>query len=87
MIPKIVERKILKVRKPGGLMQYLMTLPKEYVEELESKGVDTLLVAFDGGLGVFPKIPGFTEKALLTFLSKHHDLERLFSEQTRVANR
>jgi len=81
MIPKIVERKILKVKKPGGLTQYLMTLPKEYGEELESKNIDTLLVAFNGGLGVFPKTSGFTEKALLIFLSKHAALERLFSER------
>ena len=86
MIPKIVERKILKVKKPGGLIQYLMTLPKEYGEELESKNIDTLLVAFNGGLGVFPKTSGFTEKALLTFLSRHSDLERLFSECRRAAN-
>jgi hypothetical protein len=87
MIPRIVERKILKVKKPGGLTQYLMTLPKEYAEDLESKGVDTLLVAFDGGLGVFPKASGFTEKALVTFLSKHTDLEQLFSQGKRAATR
>ena len=86
MIPKIVERKILKVKKPGGLTQYLMTLPKEYGEELDSRNIDTLVVAFNGGLGVFPKTPDFTEKALLLFLSKHSDLERLFSESRRAAN-
>jgi hypothetical protein len=86
MIPRIVERKILKVKKPGGLTQYLMTLPKEYGEELESRNIDTLVVAFNGGLGVFPKTSDFTEKALLIFLSKHSDLERLFSEGRRAAN-
>jgi hypothetical protein len=86
MIPKIVERKILKVKKPGGLVQYLMTLPKEYGEELESKNIDTLIVAFNGGLGAFPKTSGFTEKALLIFLSKHSDLERLFSKGRRAVS-
>jgi hypothetical protein len=87
MVPKIVERKILKIKKPSGLTQFLMTLPKEYGEKLESRGIDTLLVAFDEGLGVFPKATSLTEKSLLTFLSKHSDLEKLFSEAKPPATR
>jgi hypothetical protein len=80
MFPKIVERKILVSTKPSGLKQYVITLPKEYAERLETEGVDTLFIAFNRGLGVFPKIEGFTEEALMTFLSKHPELTRLFSE-------
>ena len=80
MIPKIVERKILVSTKPGGLKQYTITLPKEYAKALEKEGVDTLFIAFNRGLGAFPKIPGFTEKALMAFLSKHPELTRLFAE-------
>ncbi|MDI6813844.1 MAG: hypothetical protein QMD10_09935 [Desulfitobacteriaceae bacterium] len=79
-IPKVVERKILVSTKPSGLKQYLITLPKEYAEQLEEDGVDTLFIAFNRGLGAFPKIHGFTEEALITFLSKHPELMRLFSE-------
>jgi len=79
-IPKIVERKIVAMRKPGGLKQYVITIPKDYAEELEKEGVDTLFIVFNRGLGAFPKIQGFTEEALMIFLSKHPELTRLFSE-------
>ena len=79
-IPKIVERKILVSTKPGGLKQYLITLPKEYAKKLEEEGIDTLFIVFNKGLGAFPKIPGFTEEALMTFLSKHSELTLLFAE-------
>jgi hypothetical protein len=79
MIPKIVERKITKMQKPGGLVQYLITLPKEYAESLDAQGIDSLLIAYNRGLGAFPKIPGFTEEALLTFLKEHPELVKLFA--------
>jgi hypothetical protein len=82
MIPQVITRKIIVLRKPGGLKQYILTLPKEYAEELEEKGIDTLLIAFNKGLCAFPKIPGFTEKAILTFLSEHPKLKQLFEEET-----
>jgi len=66
--------------KPSGLKQYMVTLPKEYAKKLDEEGVNTLFMAFNKGLGAFPKIPGFTEEALVTFLSKHPELTRLFSE-------
>lgn len=87
-IPKIVERKILVIKKKSGAKQYLMTLPKEYALKLEKKGVKSLFVVFNGGLGAFPKIPGFTEKALLTFLRHHPDLTRLYADiEVGVSNK
>ncbi len=79
-IPKIVEHKIIKLRKPDGSTQYLLTLPKEYAASLAKEGVDSLFIVFNRGLGAFPKIPGFTEKALTTFMQEHSELRRLFSE-------
>jgi len=79
MIPKIVERKITKMQKPGGLVQYLITLPKDYAESLDKQGIDTLLIAYNRGLGAFPMVPGFTEEALLTFLKEHPELVKLFA--------
>jgi len=83
MIPKIAEHKITVLKKPGGRKQYIMTLPKEYTQSLEKEGVDTLFIVFNKGLGAFPKIPGFTEDALLTFMKKHPKLAELFSATTR----
>jgi hypothetical protein len=79
-IPKIVEHKIIKLRKRNGSTQYTLTLPKEYAEALRKEDVDSLFIVFNRGLGAFPKIPGFTEKALIAFMEKHGDLQRLFSE-------
>jgi hypothetical protein len=79
-IPKIVERKIVVLEKPGGTKQYVITLPREYGASLEADGVRSLFIVFNRGLGAFPKIEGFTEEALMTFLSKHSELTRLFSE-------
>lgn len=77
-IPKIVEHKIIKLRKRDGSTQYLLTLPKEYAEALTKEGVDSLFIVFNRGLGVFPKIPGFTEKALTVFMQEHSKLQKLF---------
>lgn len=79
-IPKIVERKIVHSVKPGNYKQYTITLPKEYAEELERRGIDSLFIVFNFGLGAFPKFEGFTEKALLTFMQKHPELQQLFSQ-------
>jgi hypothetical protein len=79
-IPKIVERKIVEMRKPDGSTQYIITLPKEYGETLKAEGIDSLFIVFNYGLGAFPKHAHLTEQALLTFLQKHPELQRLFSE-------
>jgi hypothetical protein len=77
-IPKIVEHKIITLRKRDGSTQYTLTLPKEYAEGLRKEGIDTLFIIFNRGLGAFPKIPGFTEKALTTFMQEHSALQELF---------
>jgi len=79
-IPKIVEHKIVKMHKPDGSTQYIITLPKEYGENLERKGINSLFLVFNYGLGAFPKHEKLTEKALLTFMQKHPELTRLFSK-------
>lgn len=81
-IPKIVEHKIIKLRKRNGSTQYTLTLPKEYAEALRKEGVDSLFIVFNRGLGAFPKIPGFTEKALTTFMQEHSALQKLFVGKT-----
>jgi len=87
VILKVTERKITTLTKPGGKKQYILTLPKEYAEGLEREGIDSLFVVFNRGLGAFPKIPGFTEEAVLTFLQNHAELEKLFKETTKEASR
>ena len=77
-IPKIVEHKIITLRKRDGSTQYTLTLPKEYAEALKKEGIDSLFIIFNRGLGAFPKIPGFTEKALTTFMQEHSALQQLF---------
>jgi hypothetical protein len=79
-IPKIVEHKIINLRKPDGSTQYMLTLPKEYADALAKEGVDSLFIVFNRGLAAFPKIPGFTEKALTVFMQEHSELQKLFSE-------
>jgi hypothetical protein len=80
-IPKIVEHKIIKLHKPDGTTQYLLTLPKEYATSLTKEGVDSLFIVFDKGLGAFPKIPGLTEKMLTLFMQEHATIQKLFSEE------
>jgi hypothetical protein len=81
-IPKIVEHKIIQMRKRDGTTQYTLTLPKEFAEALTKEGIDSLYLIFDRGLGAFPKIPGFTEKALTTFMQEHQALQKLFTKTT-----
>ena len=83
-IPKIVEHKIIQMRKRDGTTQYTLTLPKEYAQSLRKEGIDTLYLIFDKGLGAFPKIPGFTEKALTTFMQEHQALQKLFTKTTQT---
>jgi len=83
LIPKIIEHKITILKKPDGKKQYIITIPKEYAERLEKEGVDSLFIVFNRGLGAFPKIPGFTEEALITFMQKHQELQKLFTETTK----
>ncbi len=73
------------MKKRNGSTQYTLTLPKEYAETLTKEGVDSLYIVFDRGLGAFPKIPGFTEKALTTFMQEHPALQELFTK-TAEAN-
>ena len=68
------------MRKRDGSTQYTLTLPKEYAEALRKEGIDSLYIVFDRGLGAFPKIPGFTEKALTTFMQEHAELQKLFTK-------
>lgn len=79
-IPKIVEHKIITMRKRDGSTQYTLTLPKEFAEALRKEGIDSLYIVFDRELGAFPKIPGFTEKALTTFMQEHSELQKLFTK-------
>jgi len=82
-IPKIVEHKIITMRKRDGSTQYTLTLPKEYAEALRKEGVHSLFIVYDRGLGAFPKVPGFTEKALTTFMQEHTALQELFVATTK----
>ena len=81
-IPKIVEHKIITLRKRDGSTQYTLTLPKEYAEALKKEGIDSLYIVFNRGLGAFPKVPGVTEKALTTFMQEHAALQELFAKTT-----
>lgn len=83
-IPKIVEHKIITMRKRDGSTQYTLTLPKEFAEALRKEGIDSLYIVFDRGLGAFPKIPGFTEKALTTFMQEHSALQKLFTKTSET---
>ena len=72
------------MRKPDGTTQYTLTLPKEFAEALTKEGINSLYLVFDRGLGAFPKIPGFTEKALTTFMQEHQALQKLFTKTTEA---
>jgi len=80
-IPKIFERKITVRRLPGGYKQYIMTLPKEYAEALKEKGINSLIVVFNYGLGCFPKTDKDTENAVMMFLKEHPEFEKMFVVQ------
>jgi hypothetical protein len=83
-IPKIVEHKIITMRKRDGSTQYTLTLPKEFAQGLTKEGINSLYIVFDRGLAAFPKIPGFTEKALTTFMQEHQALQKLFTKATET---
>jgi len=85
-VPKIVEHQIIVLTKPSGSKQYLLTIPKKFANELEKKGVRSLIIVHNGGLGCFPASGPETEKAVLTFLNKHEDLQRLFATEKRFKN-
>ncbi len=70
------------MRKRDGSKQYTLTLPKDFAEALRKEGIDSLYIVFNKGLGAFPKIPGFTEKALTTFMQEHSELQKLFTKTT-----
>ena len=72
------------MRKRDGTTQYTLTLPKEFAEALTKEGIDSLYLVFDRGLGAFPKIPGFTEKALTTFMQEHQALQKLFTKTAQA---
>jgi hypothetical protein len=72
------------MRKRDGSTQYTLTLPKEFAGSLIKDGIDSLYIVFDRGLGAFPKIPGFTEKALTTFMQEHSALEKLFTKTSET---
>ncbi|MGB9779111.1 MAG: hypothetical protein ACPLW8_06855 [Candidatus Bathyarchaeales archaeon] len=78
--PKIVEHKIVGMRKPNGSTQYIITLPKEYAETLKKKGIDSLFLIFNYSLCAFPKHGQLNEQVLITFLQKDSELQELFTE-------
>jgi len=77
-VPRIIERSIMVSKKPTGLKQYVITLPKEYAAELERKNIRSLLIVFNYGLAAFPNAGDKTEEAILTFLSRHQKLREIF---------
>jgi len=78
--PRIVQRKIIEVTKPGGLKQYLLTVPKEYAEDLADRSIRSLIVAFDFGLVAFPNQDERSEAGLLEFLAVHSKFRRFFEK-------
>lgn len=83
MPPRIVERRIMQITKPGGLKQYLLTLPKNYAENLVSRNIQSLIVAFDFGLVAFPKENARSEAGLLEFLAADSRFKRFFAKPAR----
>ncbi len=71
------------MKKPDGSSQYIITLPKAYGENLRNKGIDSLLIIFNYGLGAFPKQDNVTEKGLLAFMKTHPDLQKFYAETKR----
>lgn len=77
-IPKIVEHSIVVMKKPGGLKQYIITLPKEYAASLDKKGIRKLLIVYNHGLAAFPNMGEETEAMILEYLKAHPDLMKTF---------
>jgi len=80
---QIHERKITKLKKPDGGVQYLVTIPKPYSESLRRRGITSLLAIFNCGCGMFPKEEK-AEEALTYFLKMHDDLRRFFGDDKEV---
>ena len=85
MIPRIVERSIIRLKTPGGLMRYMLTIPKEYAERLDAEGVRKLLIVYNHGLGAFPSEGAESEAAILAFLKAHPDLKRALTLEAEEA--
>ena len=85
--PRIVERRIIEVTKPGGLKQYLLTVPIEYARDLAVRNIRSLIVAYDFGLVAFPNQDERSEAGLLEFLEVHSKFQRFFTKPAeRSAN-
>lgn len=82
-IPIIVKRKIIQITKPKGLKQYLLTLPKDFAQNLVEKNILSLIVIFNYGLAVFPNEGKKSEICLLEFLSAHPKLKQFFLKPTK----
>jgi hypothetical protein len=78
-VPRIIQRSIIESKKPSGTTQYLMTIPIEFAKDLKKKGVDKLLVVYDGALAVFPDTGPEIETAILEFLTAYPELMERFS--------
>ena len=76
---KIEKRKIIEIKRANGSNQYLMTIPKEYAVNLKNQGINTLLIVYDYGIGLFPK-DDLAEDSLLLLLSKHKDIRKIFAK-------
>jgi len=81
--PKITVRKIHENRhgRGGGYTQYLLTLPKEFVDKLKAEGVSSLYIVYgDGSLMAFPA-GKVTEREVIAFLEVHPEIERLITKE------
>jgi len=78
-LPRMVERRIIQIRKPGGLTQYLLTLPKDYASGLVEAKIRSLIVVFDYALAAFPNEGERSEAGLLEFLEAHQKFREFFS--------
>jgi len=85
MIPRIVERSIIRLRKPSGIIQYMLTLPKEYAERLDAEGVKALLIVYNHGLAAFPSTGAESEAAILAFLEAHPELKKALTSEEEEA--
>jgi len=81
--PKITVRKIHENRhgRGGGYTQYLLTLPKEFVEKLKAEGVNSLYIVYgDGSLMAFPA-GKVTEREVIAFLEVRPEIGRLITKK------
>ena len=81
--PKITVRKIHENKhgRGGGYTQYLLTLPKEFVDKLKAEGVGSLYIVYgDGALMAFPA-GKVTEQEVITFLEARPEIGRLIRKE------